>query len=91
MGIKKIIGKALIWLDIKINDHLLCGKNETISARMGRNLASKNPHPFVTIICGFLDIAEQHHCRNAHEASLTKRASNKAKVSEKSMEEKDFK
>ena len=74
MGIKKIIGKALIWLDIKINDHLLCGKNETISARMGRSLESDNPHPLAEIICGFLDIAERQHCRKAYAALLKKKA-----------------
>jgi hypothetical protein len=78
MSIKGLIGKMLIWIDIKVNDYLLFGKNETMSARMGRSLESDNPHPLAEIICGFLDIAERQHCRKAYAALLKKRANENA-------------
>jgi hypothetical protein len=90
MSIKGIIGKVLIWIDIKINDYFLFGDNETISARMGRSLSKETPTPIAEIICGFLDIADPHHCRKAYAKLLTKRADKSAEhEKQKAMEEED--
>jgi hypothetical protein len=82
MSIKSIIGKILIWIDVKVNDYILFGKNETLSARMGRSLESENPNPLAEIICGFLDIAERQHCKKAYASLLKKQAGNMEKDSE---------
>jgi len=55
----------LIWLDVKINDYLLFGKTETLSARMGRSIESDHPNPVAVVICDFLDAVQKDHCKKA--------------------------
>ena len=77
MFIRSIFVNTLIWIDIKVNDYILLGKNETLSARMGRNIQSDNPNPIAVAICNFLDIVQQDHCRKAYAALLVKQAKKK--------------
>jgi hypothetical protein len=70
MSIGSIFVGFLKQLDIWINDHLLFGKNETLSARMGRSLESDSPNPLAKAICNLLDIMDRDHCRESYEALL---------------------
>jgi hypothetical protein len=73
MSIRSIFVNTLIWLDVKINDYVLFGKNETLSARMGRSIQSDHPNAIAAAICDFLDVVQQDHCKKSYEALLAKR------------------
>lgn len=64
--------KVLVKLDIWINDYLLFGKSETLSARMGRSIQSEHPNPMAVAICDFLDVVQKDHCKQAYQALLDK-------------------
>lgn len=72
MSIGSIFVGFLRWLDIQINDHLLFGKNETLSARMGRSLESEHPNPLAVAICNMLNVIDRDHCKESYEALLKK-------------------
>lgn len=64
--------KFLVKLDVWINDYLLFGKSETLSARMGRSMESDNPNPIAVFICDFLNTVQKDHCKKAYQAVLDK-------------------
>lgn len=72
--IRKAIVNLLIWLDVKINDYILFGKTETISARMGRSIQSDHPSAVAVVLCDFLDVVQRDHCKNAYQALLDRQA-----------------
>lgn len=82
MSIRSCFVNLLIWLDIKINDYVLFGKNETLSARMGRSIQSDHPNPLAVAICNFLDVVQQDHCKKSYEALLDKKAKQENKTKE---------
>ena len=71
-ALKRGTFNSLVWLDKAVNDHLLFGKWETISARAGKNIESADPNPFAVMLCSFLDSVDEDHCKKSAEAQRAK-------------------
>ena len=57
--------RALVWIDIRVNDKWLGGRNETISGRLYRRQAT-HACPLCGWLCRMLDKVDRGHCRQAY-------------------------